>query len=132
MRTSKVSRYILAVAAALVMLAGCSGSSSPIAPAPLGQAPNAGNQTVQQRAFRANRLNSLLAMSGNVVSGHREKGSTFMDAAAAGKPLIFIANGSGASRATIRQHLSAEGTEQESRSDHELVWCRGLSDRYCR
>jgi hypothetical protein len=76
--------------AALAMLAGCAGGNSTAALSP--SAPAAGGQSVQRQLASAAPNNSLLPPSVTRRSNKPVTTATFIDADAAGKSLIFVAD----------------------------------------
>jgi hypothetical protein len=92
MGISNAVGHTLTASVALAILAGCSGGSSPMAPAPLRLAPDGGPQSLQQQAAEA-RVNSILALHRGIVSPRPLIAASFMNANAVHRPLIFVADG---------------------------------------
>jgi len=64
--------FALSASAALALLAGSSGVGSQMAPAPLGQAPDAGTQSVQRQVVQNGSMNTSVVGANNfIVSGGR-------------------------------------------------------------
>jgi len=88
--------FALSASAALA-LTGCSGGGSQMAPASLGQAPDAGTQSVQRQAVQNGSINtSVVGANNSIVSGGRRITTpSFMDLSAVSQPLIFDSDPSG-------------------------------------
>ncbi len=91
MRIACVLTYMLTALVGLTLLAGC-GGRAPMAPTPLMQS-GAARQSIPRPGFQNDRPNGLHSMHGDVVSGQRAEGRSFMDPRAVAKPLVFISYG---------------------------------------
>jgi hypothetical protein len=88
-RISKLPTSALTASIALTALAGCAGNSQM---APLAQT-GVGSTSIQGPAFQNGRLNSFLAMHGDILPGHGVTRPSFMDRRALRKPLVFLSDG---------------------------------------
>lgn len=96
MRLSTAAGYALGAAAALVMLAGCTGGNSQMPPRPLDQGSDAGAQSVQRQVVQNRPMNSGgLGPTTAAVSGSPVTTPSFMDLSAVAQPLIFDSDPSG-------------------------------------
>jgi hypothetical protein len=91
MRISTASSRTLTVSVTLAMLAGCSGGSSQLSPATVGQNTGAADQYVYRPAFEKSGVNAILALRRSGVKGQRVTPS-FFDSAAEGEPLVFVSD----------------------------------------
>jgi hypothetical protein len=92
--------YALSTSVALTILAGCGGSSQ-MAPTPPGLASSAGAESAQMQVVRDPRINSILALHYDPVSGDLVKAHSFVNPDAVGKPLIFASNSLGSAHHSV-------------------------------
>jgi hypothetical protein len=100
MSTSTAPSNAIALAVAIVMLAGCSGGSSPIAPPALGSASEAESSSATTRVAQARQLARMLALRNGAV-GDVVTMRSFMSPDAVGKPLIFASNSLGSAHHSV-------------------------------
>jgi hypothetical protein len=91
MATFRILNVAIGASAALAMLAGCSGGSSPAAFSP-GQAGATGQSVQRQFATTGRTDNSLLPPNVTRISHEPIATKSFMDPRAVGKPLIFVSD----------------------------------------
>ena len=90
---STAASRALAASVALTIFAGCSGGSL-TAPAPLGQTTSAGIQSAQLQAAHDGPNNiGVLLRNRSIASARQVTTRRFMSRGAAGKPLVFVADG---------------------------------------
>lgn len=91
--------YALSTTVALTVLAGCGGSSQ-MAPTGIMQ-PGAGSPIIPRPAFQNDRLNDIIALHGDVISGPLVAPRRFMNPNAVGKALIFASNSLGSPHQSV-------------------------------
>ncbi len=93
MRISNASSRTLTISATLAMLAACSGASSQLSPAAVGQISGAATQSADQPALGKSRfINAILAQRRSGVQVHGVTTPSFFSPAAKSKPLVFVSD----------------------------------------